>query len=489
MQQLLRRRGSRTPTLESLACAGLCLVIALSVGCAAGHYVARNGVRLASLAEVAKRIEPGDVITLGRGRFCGPLPLKSDVTVSGSGAFATTVYLPGGGPVASGSGVAGVTLRDLRLVGSSVSASPVVWLVDSEVRLVRVAVENEKGAAVAVSGSATRAIVSGCYLAASRGPGIVASNGAYLDVRRSVFYSGGVKIVGSTARLWRNRIFDCKGPALLFDGSMGSVAASNLIIDAETGVICRTGSSVTLSGNRIVDARRGLVISSGSQVWIRGAAILDSGAEAITVEDAAVSVADCWIERPGLSGIVVGRGGLAEVASCVIRRAGDCGVRALATGASVTVASSRILRCHGPGLSLENASVGDLKYTVIAANRGPGVDVQSGASCFIFRNTIATNRGCGLKVAAGARASISYCIVAFNRGGIVSQEGRGLFCGSTNCLWRNGANYIGWKGLSTDFSADPLFASRHRLDFRLKEGSPCIIHDEETKIVGACGSK
>ena len=101
MQQLLRRRGSRTPTLESLACAGLCLVIALSVGCAAGHYVARNGVRLASLAEVAKRIEPGDVITLGRGRFCGPLPLKSDVTVSGSGAFATTVYLPGGGPVAS----------------------------------------------------------------------------------------------------------------------------------------------------------------------------------------------------------------------------------------------------------------------------------------------------------------------------------------------------------------------------------------------------
>jgi hypothetical protein len=127
-----------------------------------------------------------------------------------------------------------------------------------------------------------------------------------------------------------------------------------------------------------------------------------------------------------------------------------------------------------------------IEDNVIAFNRGSGVqgrDVRSGEG-WVRHNTIVYNQGHGISIGGSSSIVAEYNIVAFNGKADLFTDSEAAQCDlRNNNLFRNGRSV---PSLSNgNISVDPQFVGPRKMDFRLKEGSPCIRAADESSDLGA----
>ncbi len=329
---------------------------------------------------------PGRVVRVPAGRHTGPWRLAAGVhlraepgasveatagatvTVEGDGVTleGLTVRAPPGGVALAATGVRGLVLRAVRIVGGKRGLSLVrtrlawrsgaatggeeygLWAQDSRVSVDGVDFEGAGGTAVYAAGG--RAAVTRCDFAHSE-YGLMAY-GSSVDIRDCRFHGirrAGAALVRSAARLWRARF---EGPfyeaAVSVVGSPRFQMRRSRVDAAGAAGVKLLNSTAVLRGDRIAGAQvdsKGLegdgLYLFDSEVDSVGDRLLDDGT-GIELLGGRATVRACRIERSSEVAVDVGEKGSLALLGCVLADAPE-GVAA-EQGSAPRLSGTRFLR-------------------------------------------------------------------------------------------------------------------------------------------------
>jgi hypothetical protein len=254
------------------------------------------------------------------------------------------------------------------------------------------------------------------------------------------------------------------------------------------------------SGESTAALVEGFAITGG---WVTSASPVDMGAGVLCRGGSSPTISSCVFEGNSAHGT---GGGLAVIESSPVVR--DC-----------TFELNEVRHPHGDGGGIFSWGstlllIEDCRFVQNRAHEGGGVCVATNSNVIVRRSIFAFNEATALAEGGGGIivvnaytlienctfiGNISYfegytvaavgCTGYFQRNIIVGSTGCGLLCSGgfyadCNDVWASAnQNYVGCPSTPTNFSADPQFCDAPTLDLTLRESSPCA----PAHSPGGCG--
>jgi len=192
--------------------------------------------------------------------------------------------------------------------------------------------------------------------------------------------------------LRRCTIRDAGGPAVLFDGTHGTLEDCDITGSAGAAVVLMNGAAGMLRRCAIRDGRdSALAVLRHSRVTVEGCPIEANDGTGIYADgESSVVASRCDIRRSGESGLYLNRDSQATIEDCTIVGSLFDGI-IVANYAQVMARKSHIRGSHGAGVFLDINGRGALDDCTIADNGHSGVEVHEGASVRIRSGAISNN--------------------------------------------------------------------------------------------------